>query len=52
MRRYVIILRGNIHKTENTNDRNDAIAIAKRWRATYDGVVTIKDNATGKIESR
>lgn len=49
--RYIITLRGNINKRENTNDRNDAVAIAKRWRATYDGVVTIKDNATGKTET-
>lgn len=53
MKRYIITLRGReVSKRENTNDRDNAIAIAKRWRATYDGVITIKDNATGKIETR
>ncbi len=51
MRRYVVTLRGDFTKTENFTDRDDAVKTARKWRACYNGVVTIKDNATGKIEN-
>ena len=50
MRRYTVKIRGNENRVENYTDREDAYEVAKRWRACYDGVITVTDNMNGKVE--
>lgn len=51
MRRYLVILRGDFKKSESFTDLTDAVKTARRWKACYDGSVTITDNMTGKTEA-
>lgn len=52
MRRYLVVLRGyNFNKMESFTDYEEAKDIARKWRICYEGVITIKDNMTGKVEA-
>ena len=47
MRRYIVRLNGEFKKMEHFTDKEKAEATAKKWRACYDGRVTVYDNMTG-----
>lgn len=45
MRRYKVEMNG---KVESYTDYEDAVNVAKRWRACYEGRIMITDNMTNK----